>query len=430
MIRSIFFTTFRSWMIWLLSASFMFYKYALEVSPSVMTDTLMSSFRISATELGHLAACYFYAYLLLQIPAGLFIDSYGPRRVTTFAILLCAFGTLLFASAENLLTAAIGRFLTGAGAAFAAVNSLKLISSWFSPQKFALMTGLMMSVAMLGAVGGQAPLSAFIDTFDWRTALSYISFAGVALSAIFCLIVKNQPSFNGIEKKSASTTTLFERLKTILQNPQSWWLSAYSGFAFAPVMVFGGLWGVSFISNAISVPQQLAAKSVSFIFIGFAIGAPIFGFLSDWIGSRRFVMFWGTLISLFALSLVIYIPNLSPNMITCFLFLFGFSISSFLVCFTMICEVTTPILAATAVGFMNAFDALFGAFSDPFTGKLLDLCWDGTIVNGARVFSIDAYKIAFATLPIYLIISLILLLKIKETAPQKSLLMANSTRDL
>ena len=411
---------FRAWIIWLLSASFMFYKYALEVSPSVMTDTLMRAFQINGVELGHLAACYFYAYLLLQIPAGLFIDALGPRRVTTLAILLCAGGTFIFSNAETFFVAAIGRFMTGAGAAFAAVNSLKLISNWFSPQKFALMTGLMMSVAMLGAVGGQAPLSAFIDSLDWRTALKFISFAGIALSTIFCLLEKNHPS-NLIQKNSDHPTlSLFGRLKLILQNPQSWWLSAYSGFAFAPVMVFGGLWGVSFISTAFSLPQNLAAQSVSSIFIGFAIGAPVFGFLSDLIGSRRFVMFWGTLVSLFALSCVIYISNLTPGMVTSLLFLFGFSISSFLVCFAMICEVTTPVLAATAVGFMNAFDALFGAFSDPFTGKLLDLCWDGAILDGARIFSISAYKIAFATLPICLIVSLILLLKIKETAPQKS----------
>jgi len=95
--------------------------------------------------------------------------------------------------------------------------------------------------------------------------------------------------------------------------------------------------------------------------------------------------------------------------------LFGFSISSFLLCFTMIREISLPILAATAIGFMNAFDALFGAFSDPLTGKFLDLGWDGKLVDGARVFSIDAYKAAFITLPVYLIISLLTLWRIKET---------------
>jgi fucose permease len=115
----------RAWIIWLLSATFMFYKFALEVSPSVMTGTLMKTFHIGGVELGNLAACYFYAYLILQIPAGLLIDRFGPRKTTTLAIALCAVGSLVFAGADTLWMASVGRFLTGTGAAFAAVNCLK-----------------------------------------------------------------------------------------------------------------------------------------------------------------------------------------------------------------------------------------------------------------------------------------------------------------
>ena len=101
----------RAWVIWSLSALFMFYKNAIEVSPSVMTGTLMGAFQITATELGNLTAAYFYAYLLLQVPVGLLIDRFGPRRVTTIAIMICAMGMMIFAEAETLFVAGIGRFL-------------------------------------------------------------------------------------------------------------------------------------------------------------------------------------------------------------------------------------------------------------------------------------------------------------------------------
>lgn len=394
----------------------MFYKYALEVSPSVMTNTLMSTFKISGTQLGNLAACYFYAYLLLQIPAGLLLDKIGPRKVTTIAIAICAAGSIIFAKADTLLVAGIGRFLTGAGAAFAAVNCLKLIANWFPFKQFAFMAGLMMTVAMLGAVGGQAPLASFIDAMDWRYAMEIIGIAGLVLAGIFWLIVRDISPEHKKEKHIVSQKiSFFDSLIKVLKNKQGWWLSIYSGFAFAPVMIFGGLWGVAFTSEAFNVNQNLAAQAVSLIFIGFAVGAPVFGWFSDWIGRRKIVMFWGTIIALFTISAVIYAPGLSRFSLTLFLFLFGFSISSFLLCFTMIREVSLPILAATAIGFMNAFDALFGAFSDPLTGKFLDMGWDGKLVDGARVFSVSAYKAAFLTLPAYLIIALFSLFKIKET---------------
>lgn len=406
----------KAWMIWLLSALFMFYKYALEVSPSVMTGTLMSTFNISGAQLGILAATYFYAYLLLQIPAGFLIDRFGPRKMTTIAIAVCGAGSLVFSSANTLLIAEIGRFLIGAGAAFAAVNCLKLTANWFPLRQFAFMAGLMMTIAMLGAVGGQAPLASFIEVAEWRPAMRYIAFAGFILAFLFWIVVRDQAPNHKQEKRLSSTKiSLLAGLKQILVSSQSWWLSIYSGFAFAPVMVFGGLWGVAFLREAYQLSENLAAQQVSLIFIGFAVGAPIFGYLSDRVGKRKGVMFWGTLGALLTISAVVYIPGWSVVLISTLLFLFGFCISSFLLCFTMIREVSAPLLAATAIGFMNAFDALFGAVSDPLTGKILDSQWAGETLNGARIFSVDAYKAAFITLPIFLIIGLISLWKIKET---------------
>lgn len=406
----------RAWSIWLLSAIFMFYKYAIEVSPSVMTKTLMKTFDIGGVELGNLAACYFYAYLILQIPAGLLLDKFGPRKTTTLAIALCAIGSLVFARADTLFMAGVGRFLTGVGAAFAAVNCLKLIANWFPFKQFAFMAGLMMTVAMFGAVGGQAPLSSFIQKMEWRSALEWIGVVGIGLSVVFWFVVRDRAPDHNRERHIVSTKIGFvDSLKKVFKNPQSWWLSIYSGFAFAPVMVFGGLWGVSFISESFSLSQNLSAQMVSLIFIGFAVGAPVFGLFSDWLQKRKVVMFWGTVLSLISISIVIYAPGISAYSIAFWLFIFGFAISSFLLCFTMIREVSLPILAATAIGFMNAFDALLGAISDPLTGKFLDMQWNGVLVDGVRVFSVDAYRMVFLTIPIYLVIALITLLKIKET---------------
>lgn len=411
----------RAWSIWLLSALFMFYKFAIEVSPSVMTTTLMRTFDIGGVELGHLAASYFYAYMLLQIPAGLLLDRFGPRKTTTVAILLCGVGCLVFSMAESLFFAGVGRFLSGAGAAFAAVNCLKLIANWFPSKQFAFMAGLMMTMAMLGAVGGQAPLALFINKVDWRSAMQILGAFGVALASIFSLVVRdNNPDRVSDDQVESSSLSLYQCMKQVFKNPQSWWLSIYSGFAFAPVMVFGGMWGVSFMTDVFELSESMSAQMVSLIFIGFAAGAPIFGLISDKLGRRRSVMLWGTVSGLISITAVIYLPGVSGLTLASLLFIFGFSISSFLLCFTMIREISLPILAGTAIGFMNAFDALLGAVSDPLTGKFLDMSWSGEIVEGARVFSTNAYQLAFLTIPIYLIIAIVVLLKINETKSQTS----------
>lgn len=405
---------FLAWTIWLLSAAFMFYKYAIEVSPSVMTQHLMAEFHIDGAQLGNLAATYFYAYLLMQIPAGLLVDRFGPRRVTSIAIAICGLGTILFASSGNLFLAQLGRFAIGFGAAFAALNCLKLTASWFPANRFALMAGLMMSLGMLGAVGGQAPLSAFINKLGWREALFAIGVMGLGLALIFFLIVRDKSKYQASAQLTPEDTNLWQSCLAVFKSKQSWLLSVYSGLAFAPITVFGGLWGVPFITEAFALDKIGAANVVSLLFIGFAIGAPIWGWLSDFIGTRKKVMYFGTALATIAFCLVLYAP-VSVWLLSVLMFCFGFFISSFLLCFTMIREINAPMVAATAIGFMNAFDALLGALSDPLTGKFLDINWEGKMYEGARVFSISAYKLTLTTIPIYLVVATGLLFFIKET---------------
>ena len=406
---------FHAWIIWLLSALFMCYKYAIEVSPSIMTPELMRAFSLTGTQMGNLAAAYFYAYLIMQIPAGILIDRWGPQRITSTAIALCGLGALIFSRADSTWIACLGRFISGVGGAFAAVSCLKLITTWFPSTKFAFMAGLMMSVGMLGAVGGQGPLSVFVQSLEWRTAMQIISGGGFLLAVVFALIVRDKAPHHHAPATSSKSFNIFKSLKSILRNRQSWYLSFYSGFAFAPVSTFGGLWGVPYLTQAHAVNPHAAAQASSLIFLGFALGCPLFGWFSDYIKKRRAVMFWGTFLAAICLTCVIYLPSLPFSLIAIGLFFFGFFISSFLLCFTMIKELQYVSLAATSIGFMNAFDALFGAFSDPLTGKILDSNWTGAVNDGARVFSISAYHIALGILIVYLVLSLFLIKFIRET---------------
>jgi MFS family permease len=166
--------TSRHWYPWLviaLAAAFLFYKYILQVSPSIMTDDLMSVFHIQGTGLGNLAASFFYSFLLAQLFVGVLLDRYSPRLLTTMAILLCAAGIYIFSKAHILNIATWSRALMGVGAAFATVSYMKMTSLWFKPSQFAFVGGLLATAAMLGAVAGQVPLSFAVSTFGWRQSL-------------------------------------------------------------------------------------------------------------------------------------------------------------------------------------------------------------------------------------------------------------------
>ena len=103
------------WLTWSLGALLFCYGFFQRVAPSVMIDPLMRDLAVGGAVLGNLSAFYFYAYAGLQIPVGLMVDRWGPRRLLTAGALLCGLGSLLFAQAEGLPLAYAGRLLIGAG---------------------------------------------------------------------------------------------------------------------------------------------------------------------------------------------------------------------------------------------------------------------------------------------------------------------------
>lgn len=402
------------WLIWFLASSFIFYKYVLQVSPSIMIPELMAAFHLSGESMGNLSAFYFYAYLVMQFPVGILLDKYSPRYLMTGAIIVCAGGAFIFASATTLSTAEIGRLLIGIGGAFSAVGTMKLISLWFPANRFALVSGLMMSMAMLGAIGGEAPLAYLVDGFGWRSALHFCALVGFGLAILIYLFIRDNKK-PAPQDSDSQLPNFFTHIKKLLRSKQVWLISIYSGLAFAPVSAFAGLWGVPFILEKYQLSKGAAAGLVSLAFIGFALGSPFAGWFSDKIQRRKPLMIIGTAFSLLTLSFIIYGPVLHKELLAILFILFGCFSGFFFVSFAHIREINPPECSGTSIGFINMFDALFGSLSEPFIGKLLDWGWDGKTIHGARYFSVGDYQHALLLLPIVLVIALLLQCFIKET---------------
>ncbi len=403
------------WIIWVLAASFFYYKYLIQVSPGVMRQQLMSAYSLTGAGLGNLAACFFYGYLLMQIPVGILLDKWSPGKITSVAAAICATGIFLFANTHSFAAAGFARFCIGIGCSFAAVSCFKLISIWFAPRRFAYMAGLSMTVAMFGAVGGTGPLSLLVTGLGWRHALEWVSFPGFIISILLWLVIRDRKTILLNPKIIADhSVKLRDKLMAVLKNKQTWLLSLYSGLAFAPVSVFGGLWGTSFIEKAYQINTSHAANDIALVFIGFGLGCPLTGWLSDYIGRRLPLMKIGTFLAFVSVTFLLYLHH-SPFYLTCFLVLFGIGASCFFLCFSMVKELYPIIFTATVLGFMNTFDSICEAITEPFVGKLLDLTWKGLYENGARSFSLQDYYFGLSVLPIYLGIAFVLLFFIEET---------------
>ncbi len=396
-----------------LCACFVFYKYVLQIYPSVITNQLMREFYLTGAGLGNLAATYYYAYIITQLFVGVILDKYSTRWITSTAIFGCAIGVFWFAHARIELTACLSRGLMGVGVAFATISYMKLAAVWFPPRRYAFVTGCMATAVMVGAVFSEAPLSWLTNLFGWRDCLYAIGVGGFILAISFAAIVRDVPGSSSQLDKHLSLS--LQDVLQIIKNKQNWLLTFYNGLVFAPMAVFGGLWGNPFLQQAYHLSKVQSASLVSLTFIGLGIGSPLVGIFSDRIGDRRHVMFFGTLLSSVAMTIVLYCHPMPTWLLGVMLFSFGFTLGAFMLVYTVGKELNGIRLTATAIAMINTGDAVLAAITEPGIGKLLDWGWDGKIVDGVHYFSLHSYHMALAVLPIYLIISALLLFWVKDT---------------
>jgi len=408
-------------MMCLFGAIFYCYEYYLRVAPSVMGAELKETFSLGEAAFGHLAACYYYAYTPMQIPVGIMTDRFGPRRVLTFACFLCVLGTYLFASVTDVFIAQIGRFLVGFGSAFAYVGVLKISNIWLPHKYFALMAGLCTALGMLGAISGSVTMSYLVEQVGWQATLYYAVAAGFVLTLILWLVLrdenKEKVSIQGIYPREPVNRDdmlhlQFVHLKEMVKSVQMWISGIIGCLTFLPISGFAEVWAVSFLEAA-GMPRQDAALGASMMFLGFAVGGPLWGVVSNVVKSRRIPLMVGSFVSAGLMALVILYPNFSLAWMYSLLFFAAFFASAEILIFAVSNDLSRPAVSATAVAFTNMVVMMGGMILPSLIGKLLDNALQ--LGAGSPELTIRDYSSALAILPAALMLAGVLSYTLKES---------------
>ncbi len=427
-----------------LGAIFYCYEYYLRVAPAVMADELKATFHLTDAALGSLSAFYYHAYTPMQIPVGLLLDRFGPRRILTLACFLCVAGTYLFSNTDVLSLAQFGRFIIGFGSAFAYVGVLKISDSWLPKKYFALMVGIATALGMVGAMFGELSMAYMVEKMGWQATLSWSIIAGIILTVLLGLILKdykvsnasnthnaesnknnlhdvlnvaNENIGNKVESsnKRASTINLnhvLQGLCKIIKTPQMW-VAGFIGFLlFLPIIVFAELWAVPYLQS-LGFSKMDAAWGSSMVFLGFAIGGPSWGFISDKLRSRKLPLVVGSFLSALFLFACLLLPNLSAFWIYALLFLCSLAASAQVLVFAIGNDITASSITATAVAFINMIVMASGNFLQKKIGRILDSTM--TLIEGIPVSGTENYGTALMIIPIGLLIAGIISLCLKES---------------
>ena len=398
----------RALIIFFLAALFYFYEFILQVAPSVMATPMMEAFHVNKTGFGVVAAFYFYSYAPMQLPAGLLYNRFGPRKLITFALIICGLGAIFFASTNYLATAALGRFLIGIGSAFSFIGVLVLSSRWFPAKYFALLAGIAQLMSSIGAITGEVPLAYLINIVGWRHANFILGAIGLSLAGIAWLIIRDSPEEIIPDKQLRGFAPELRRLKKICRSKATWLIGLYAFTIWTPIAIFAALWGVPFLQEKYQISVIAASAMCSFIWLGIGISSPFLGWLSDFCCSRRFALIISSLCGLCATTMILYLPGISLFQVSFLMFLFGLRLGGQTVSFAVVKDNNPLELVGTASGFNNLSVLLGGAIFQPLTGVLLD--------KFSKHFSVIAsYEITLAILPLCYLASFVVVLFLKES---------------
>lgn len=404
------------WAIWALAATFYLYEYFLRVFPSVIIPDLMRAFSVNATAVGALSAFYFYIYAPFQLPVGMITDRFGARRLLALAAFTAGVGTFFFGIADSYWTAAAGRFMMGAGSSFGFVGLIYVCSHWFAEKQRGILIGLGNTVGMIGAILGQGPLEIGIERIGWRACLTIMAIFALVLAGLIFLVVRNDPPevAKAQKKKPIHMGTLWKNLHIVAKNGQSWLNAIISLFFYMTTATFAGLWGIPFVHTKFNVSVETAGFAVSMVFFGWAIGGPLLGAFSDRISQKKSIISLTNFLGFILMSVVVFMPTLSENILFVLFFLVGFISAGQLLTFSYCIDINPRLAKGTAIAFTNFIVVVGAVILQPFVGYLLDLNWTGELLDKARIYSLKDYTIAMSCFPASFLIAFFLSFFLKK----------------
>ena len=412
-----------AWFIWGLGALFYLAGFFQRVAPGVMTQELMQDFHIFASGLGQLSALYFYSYVAMQIPTGILADTLGPRKLLTAGCMVAGLGTLLFALSSGFIGAGLGRLLIGGSVAVAFVGLLKLSSSWFPKNFYAFVAGNALSIGLIGAITAGPPLRFLMDTFNWRSVIFVTGLMTFVLGGLIWFVVRDWPQEKGYpgftdsipQPEALSFKGIWQNLFKVLTYRNTLLLFVIPGGIVGCILTFSGLWGVPYLISHHQLSPGKAATLTSCLLIGWAMGGPVFGWLSDRLGKRKPLYIWGAMVTALGWGFILFMESLSFYPMAVALWITGFFSGCMIVSFAFVMESVPRSLSGTVSGLTNMGVMMGPMLLQPVVGKILDTQWTGGMADGVRTYSLKAYEYGFIPMMGWVVLSVVLLFFTKET---------------
>ena len=359
------------WLVFALAAAAFWLSFFHRVAPAAIADDLQRSFEIGGAMLGALAATYYVIYTLMQVPTGVLNDTVGPRRVLAAGCLVAGLGSLLFAGAESVATALIGRTLAGLGVSVAFVSMLKLTAERFHEKRFATMTGVGAMIGLTGALAAATPLAWVTTQVSWRAVFVAAGLASLLLAVAIALIVKDRPG-PAPERRTGEPVRWREGLDQVARNAATW-PCFWFGFGMSgSYMTFVGLWAVPYLVHGYGMSAIEATQHTSLMLVCLALSQGVVGLASDRIGRRKPLIVGSALAYLACWLAWLAGAAAAPGVGYAVSAVMGVSVCGMTLSWACAKEVNPPRYSGIAISVVNTSGFLAVGLLQPLVGWLID----------------------------------------------------------
>jgi MFS family permease len=250
-------------------------SYLFRTINAVIATRLVDDLGLNASRIGFLTSVYFLTFAVVQLPAGMALDRYGPRRVQGVLLVVAAIGAVIFAASTNYATLVLGRALIGLGVAGSLAAGLKAIIEFFPKERLPLVNGFFIACGAAGAITATSPAEILLQHMQWRTLFLLLAVATVATAA-FVMAVTPENTSRGEDKRSA-----FTELFAIYTDRFFWRLAPLSALCIGTSWALQGLWAAPWLTDVAVLSRPAVVRDLFIMADALCAAAAVIGIVAD-----------------------------------------------------------------------------------------------------------------------------------------------------
>lgn len=296
-----------------------FLSYLYRTVNAIIAPDLVREFELGPADLGLLTSSYFLTFAIFQLPLGILLDRYGPRRVNAGLLMLAATGAALFALAQGLGGLIVARALIGLGVSGCLMASIKVFTLWFPLNRLATLNGWLLSCGGLGALSASTPAEALLRVTDWHSVFLLLAALTFAAAGAIFLVVPERAA-------PGAPQSLLESLRSlpaILRNANFWKLGSLVIAGQGVFMSLQSLWIAPWLKDVAGLGRAEIGVHLLAGALGMMVGAALWGVVADGLSHRGVD------------TVKVVLAGVGANLVILALFAFGVTTGTLLLLFAL-----------------------------------------------------------------------------------------------